>query len=200
MEALYNAACEIEHENMQALQALHDAIKVTQQDIKQLQNTSSLLCGEGLIGPHVYANIKTESNKFDAQLQQLINPIPESAVKAVFTSPLKAKRDTPLVQPAKVARPVSPVSPVRKRLMPRRLDFSNHPKKAGVGTHVRVDFVRKDFPAHATPTASDLESWTGKVLEVKKTKTQTHKIRYSDRSVRWEYMPYLKRYNLVTFL
>ena len=145
----------------------------------------------------MYANIKTESNKFDAQLEQLINPIPESAVKAVFTLPLKAKRDTPLVQPAKVARPVSPVF---KRLMPRRLDFSNRRKKGDVGTYVRVGFVPKDFPAHATPTESDLESWMGIVLEVKKTKTQTHKIRYSDRSVRWEYMPYLQRYNLVTFL
>jgi len=207
MQQLYNAACE--HENVQRLQdaikatpkasvqQLKDAIKVTQNNIKKLQNTSSLLCEEGLIQPHVYADIQTESNKFDAQLEQLVNPIPESALKAVFTSPLKRTRDTPLFKQRKVAQPASPV---REHVMPRRLDFSVRRKKSDVGRHVRVQYVRRDLPAHVTPTASDLKSWTGIVLEVKKSKTKTHRIGYSDATEAWEYMPYLKRYNLVTFL
>lgn len=174
-----------------------DAIESYHKILTNIQTTTASMCELGFIESHEYADIQTQANKLDVQLQQLIDPIPESAVKPVFTSPLKAKRDTPVHQPARIARSVSPV---REHVMPRRLDFSNRRKNGRVGSHVRVTFVRKDLPAYVTPTAADLQSYTGVVLDVKKTKTATHKIKYSDRSVRWEYMPYLKRYNLVTFL
>ena len=174
-----------------------DAVQAAQESIKHLQKANALFHDIGLIAPKVYANIYTESNKLNVELEQMIKRIPESAFKAVFTSPLEQTRKTPPFQQPALAEPPSPT---HAHLMPRKLDFGVRRKKSDVKRRVRVTFVRADLPDDVTASESDLKSWEGVVLKVRKSKTGTHLIKYEDNTVQWEYMPFLKRHNLVMFL